>query len=200
MKLFERYSPLFESVNLRLTPLDVEKDSQVIAEWTYELETARKLRDDQPARPMPVFEVKRVAEQWQKESDERNSFLFAIRLQNNDDVIGVIRINFISWVNGAAYFDLIIGEAEIKTKFGQEALELAMRFGFEEAGLFRMTAVIAEYDETTSQLYKDAGFTLEVRQRQSLYWKARHWDKLHFGMLRPEWKMLKPAVLQPEAA
>ena len=36
---------------------------------------------------------------------------------------------------------------------------------------------------------KQANFTLEVRQRQSVYWNKRSWDKLYFGLLRPEWKM-----------
>src|SRR5512138_849125 len=78
-----KHLPLFESEHLRLTPIDPEKDAQSVASWTYELEIAARLREEQPARPMAAFEVKKLYERWQKEADETNrQFLFAIRLRN----------------------------------------------------------------------------------------------------------------------
>jgi RimJ/RimL family protein N-acetyltransferase len=188
--------PLFESNTLRLTPIDLEKDSQVIASWTYDLEIARRLREE-PARPMPAFEVKKVYEQWQKEAEENRQFLFAIRNNNSsdeaDNIIGVFRITYIAWVHGAAFLDLILGDPQHWLDHAQEALELALTYTFEELGLFRVTAVVAEHDQAANDLYEQARFTLEVRQRQSLYWNKRTWDKLFFGLLRPEWKMQKLA-------
>lgn len=185
--------PLFESNTLRLTPIDLDKDPQVIASWTYDLEIARRLREE-PARPMPAFEVKKVYEQWQKEASENRQFLFAIRCNdNNDTVIGVFRITYIAWVHGAAFLDLIIGSPSDWQSYAQEALDLALRYAFEELGLFRISVVIAEHDRPAHDLFEQARFTLEVRQRQALYWNKRTWDKLIFGLLRPEWKMQKVA-------
>ncbi len=190
-----KHMPLFESQNLRLTPVDLDKDSQAIASWTYELEIAASLREEQPARPMAVFEVKKVYERWQKESDEsRNQFLFAIRLRStqnadSDPILGVLRINRIEWVHGAAYLDLVIADHSDWQSYAREALELALRYAFDELNLFRVTAVIAEHNQDANNLYEEANFTLEVRQRQSVYWNKRSWDKLYFGLLRPEWKL-----------
>jgi len=190
-----KHMPLFESQNLRLTPVDLDKDSQAIANWTYELEIAARLREEQPARPMAVFEVKKVYERWQKESDEsRNQFLFAIRLRStqnadSDPILGVLRINRIEWVHGAAYLDLVIADHSDWQSYAREALELALRYAFDELNLFRVTAVIAEHNQDANNLYEEANFTLEVRQRQSVYWNKRSWDKLYFGLLRPEWKL-----------
>lgn len=187
-----RNMPLFESNTLRLTPIDLDKDPQVIASWTYDLEIARRLREE-PARPMPAFEVKKVYEQWQKEVEENRQFLFAIRCNSGDDVIGVFRVTYIAWVHGAAFMDLIIGDPQDWQAHAHEALDLALRYVFEELALFRVTAVVAEHDQAANNLYEQARFTLEVRQRQALYWNQRTWDKLFFGMLRPEWKMQKLA-------
>jgi RimJ/RimL family protein N-acetyltransferase len=185
--------PLFESQHLRITPVDLEKDPQTISSWTYDLEIARRMREE-PARPMPVFEVKKVYEQWQKEVEESNrQFLFAIRRRDNEDVIGVVRITDIAWVHGAAFLDLIIGNPKDWADCANEALEIALRYAFDELGLFRVTAVIAEHDQEANQLFEGANFTLEVRQRQALYWNRRTWDKLFFGLLRPEWKMQRLA-------
>lgn len=194
-----KHIQLFESQNLRLSPIDPEKDAQAIASWTYDLDTAAKMREDQPARPMAVFEVKKLYERWTKESEESNrQFLFAIRkreLKNAEDgsgdepMIGVLRIMHIEWVHGAAYMDLIFGEPQDWENYAREALDLALRYAFDELGLFRVTTVIAEHNQAAHQLFQQANFTLEVRQRQTVYWNKRAWDKLYFGLLRPEWKM-----------
>jgi len=189
------HMPLFESQNLRLTPLDAEKDAQAISLWTYELDIAARLREDQPARPMAAMEVKKIYERWQKEADDSNrQFLFAIRKREtyhteNDTVIGVLRIMHVEWVHGAAYLDLVIGDHEDWQRFAREALDLALRYAFDELSLFRVTAVIAEHNQQASDLFEQARFTLEVRQRQAVYYNRQAWDKLHFGLLRPEWKM-----------
>lgn len=186
---------LFESQHLRLTPIDTDKDSQTIAAWTYELEIAARLREEQPARPMATFEVKKLYERWQKESDETNrQFLFAIRRRDpqegqEDCIIGVLRIKYIEWVHGAAFLDLILGDPQDWQNYAGEALDLGLRYAFDELSLFRVTAVIPEHNQAANQLFEAANFTLEVRQRQAIYWNKRSWDKLYFGLLRPEWKM-----------
>ncbi len=188
-----KHMPLFESQHLRLTPINLDKDPQAIASWTYELEIAARLREDQPARPMAVFEVKKLYERWQKESDESNrQFLFAVRLKETPDaesILGVVRIKYIEWVHGAAYLDLIIADPHDWETYAPEALDLALRYAFDELNLFRVTAVIPEHNEAANQLFEQANFTLEVRQRKAVYWNTRAWDKLFFGLLRPEWKL-----------
>jgi RimJ/RimL family protein N-acetyltransferase len=196
-----RPEPLFESQNLRLTPVDLEKDPQVIAAWTVELNTAAQMREDQPARPMAAFEVKKIYDRWQKAAEENDrQFLFAIRRRDKqsddaDPIIGVLRIKHVEWVHGAAYLDLILGSTQDWQEFAREVLDLGLRYAFDELGLFRVTAVIGEHNEDAHQLFEQANFTLEVRQRQSVYWNARSWDKLFFGLLRPEWKMMQLAEM-----
>jgi RimJ/RimL family protein N-acetyltransferase len=187
-----KHIPLFESKHLRLTPINLEKDMQSIASWTYDLDTAAKMREEQPARPMAVFEVKKLYERWQKEAEDGNrQFLFAIRLRDAEEegVIGVLRITHVEWVHGAAYLDLIMDDEKNWQDFARETLDLALRYAFEELSLFRVTAVIAEHNRLANDLFEQSRFTLEVRQRQAVYWNRRTWDKLYFGLLRPEWKM-----------
>ncbi len=189
-----RHVPLFESQYLKLTAVDLEKDSQAISAWTYDLDIAARMRADHPARPMAVFEIKKLYESWQKDSDETGrQFLFAIRLreaaEGDSRIIGVLRIAQLEWVHGAAYLDLIIGDPQDWQRYAREALDLALRYAFDELSLFRVTAVIAEHNHPANELFKLANFTLEVRQRQAVFWNRRSWDKLYYGLLRPEWKM-----------
>ncbi len=205
-----KHLPLFESQHLRLTWLDPEKDPQASAFWTHQLETAARLREDQPARPMAIFEVKKLYEKWQKDAEESNrQFVFAIRKrqteptngsnedsQGKDAILGVLRIMDIEWVHGAAYLDLIMGDEQDWQSFAREALDLALRYAFDELSLFRVTTVIAEHNQAATDLFDQANFTLEVRQRQAVYANLRAWDKLYFGLLRPEWKMQQLAGVE----
>lgn len=190
-----KHTPLFESENLRLTAIDAEKDAQAVSAWTYALETAARLREDQPARPLASMEIKKIYERWQKSAEETTrQFLFAIRKRENqntdhDTVIGILRIMDVEWVHGAAFLDLIFGEPNDWQSYARETLDMALRYAFEELSLFRVTSVIPEHNQAANELFASANFTLEVRQRQAVYWNKRAWDKLYFGLLRPEWKM-----------
>ena len=195
------HMPLFESQHLRLTSIDLDKDAQVIASWTDALDMAAQLREEKPARPLAAFEVKKLYERIQKESDEyQRQFLFAIRLQENtgaeqNPVIGVMRIKNIEYVHGASFLDLILANPQHWQTYAREALELALCYAFDELNLFRVTAVVASHNHPARQLYEQANFTLEVRQREAVYWDNRVWDKLFYGILRPEWKMQQAEVV-----
>lgn len=193
--------PLFESQHLRLTSIDPDKDAQVIAAWTSELDVAASLREEHPARPMAPFEVKKLYERIQKEADEyRRQFLFAIRLHENSSseqnpIIGVMRIKHIEYVHGASFLDLLLADPQNWQAYAHEALELALCYAFDELNLFRVTAVVASHNHLARQLFEEANFTLEVRQRETVYWEKKFWDKLYYGILRPEWKMQQAEVL-----
>jgi RimJ/RimL family protein N-acetyltransferase len=197
-----KHNSLFESKRLLLTAIDLEKDMRSIASWTYDLEITAKMRESQPARPMAAFEVKKLFEQWQKESEENNrQFLFCIRARQTQEdaqtsqssIIGVARITQIEWVHGAAFLDLILGDEKAWQAYAQEALSMVLRYAFEELGLFRVTSIVPEHNRQAIELFEQSQFTLEVRQRQAVYWNRRTWDKFFFGLLRPEWEIQQPA-------
>lgn len=192
--------PLFENQRLRFTPVDPEKDARITAAWTMDLEIAARLRDNKPARPMAVFEVKKMYEQLQKSAEESNrQLLFGIRRRDSaaeeQELLGVLRFTYIEWVHGAAYMDLLIGSGEHWQQHAGEALEMALRYAFDELGLFRLTVVVAGHNDKAAHLLDQAGFTLEVRQPRAVYWNQQNWDKLYYGMLRPEWKLQQAGEL-----
>ena len=70
--------------------------------------------------------------------------------------------------------------------YGREALALMINYAFEELNLFKLTAVIPEYNRVALQLFAQAGFIEEVRRRQALHRYGRRWDVIHMGILRDE--------------
>jgi RimJ/RimL family protein N-acetyltransferase len=181
---------IFESRELRLTPLQIEQDAPVMAQWSQDLEIARRLRSDRPARPLSVSEARKVFEAWLKEVETSNrNTLFALRPQEDDRLVGFLRIMGILWLHGTANFDLLLGNEEDRMRYADEVLVLGLNYAFEELNLFRVSAQVPEYDVAGRALYDRARFTLEVRQRQAVFHEGRTWDRLQFGMLRPEWEV-----------
>ncbi len=181
-------TPLFNSARLRLAPVDPEKDAAVESTWTYQLEYAQWLRD-QPARPLSTFELKKIYEEALKKVNEsNNSFFCSIRLNAGDRLIGFLRIPWISWTTGAAPLQLFFGETSDLAAYGREALDLALRYMFDELNLHHAHATVSSGDTENAAFYETNGFKLEVRMREAIYRGGRYFDRLMYGMLRSEWE------------
>ncbi|HWQ84069.1 MAG TPA: GNAT family protein, partial [Anaerolineales bacterium] len=69
-----------------------------------------------------------------------------------------------------------------------EVLKLILRYAFMELNLFRLAAVIPEYNTAALSLFQKAGFLEEVRRREALNRYRRRWDLINLGILRSEWQ------------
>ena len=72
--------------------------------------------------------------------------------------------------------------------YGTEALQMLMRYAFSELNLFRLAALVPEYNQAAIHLFQKAGFIEEVRRREALNRDGRRWDLIHLGLLREEWE------------
>ena len=186
--------PLFEGQRIRFTPFDHEKDPQIESRWSHNPAYLRMLGAD-IARPLTPDQVKKNYEEIEKEVDEKRTlFYFAIRTHGKkadeeERLIGFARLYWIEWSNGTANIQLGIGDpGDWRQGYGGEALRMLLRYAFDELNLFRLMAVIPEYNQSAIHLFARAGFSEEVRRRQALNRDGRRWDMLHLGILRQEWQ------------
>ncbi|HEU4745804.1 MAG TPA: GNAT family protein [Anaerolineales bacterium] len=180
---------LFESQDLRLGPIDHEKDPQIESKWTHDSEFMR-LMDTNPARPMSTAMVKKQYEKLEKQIEEsKNLYHFMIRSKAEDRLIGKAVIQRIEWTNGNCFLQLGIGSAEDRRKsYGTQTLQMLLRFAFAELNLFRVTAAVPEYNEGAVALLRKFRFTQEVCRRSALERDGRRWDLYVFGLLKDEWQ------------
>lgn len=186
--MFDIQTQLFESEEIRFGPIDYEKDPEIESKWTHDAEYMR-LYDTVPVRPLSAAMVKKQYEKLEKQVEEdKNLYHFAIRAREDDRLIGKATIQWIEWSNGNGFLRLGIGAAEDRRKgYGTQALKMLLRFAFAELNLYRVTAIVPEYNEGAVALLKRAGFTEEVRRRKALDRDGRRWDFLTFGLLKEEW-------------
>jgi RimJ/RimL family protein N-acetyltransferase len=188
-KMFDIQTQLYEGPDIRFGPIDHEKDPEIEAKWTHDSEFVRMM-DVEPARPMSAAMVKKQYEKLEKEMEERkNQFYFAIRAREDDRLIGKAVIQWIEWANGNGFLRLGIGSAEDRGKgYGTQALRMLLRFAFAELNLFRVSAIVPEYNTAAIALLRKFGFVEEVRRRQALERDNQRWDLLEFGLLSEEWQ------------
>ncbi len=181
---------LFEGERVRLTPFDPDKDAEIESRWTHDPEYLRLLSAD-PARPLAPGQIKKKREEAAKEKSH-NRFEFAIRARADDRLIGFVRLHRIEWNNGNGWLVLGIGAAEDRRKgYGTEALQLILRYAFDELNLHRLSAATFEYNAGALRLLEKAGFAVEVRRRQAIHREGRRWDEIHLGLLREGWRQVE---------
>lgn len=186
--MFDIQTQLFEGKDIRFGPLDYEKDPEIEARWTHDSEFMRMM-DTAAARPMSAAMVKKQYEKLEKQIDEnKNQYFFAIRAREDNRLIGKAAIQWIEWANGNGFLRFGIGAEQDRRKgYGSQMMQMLLRFAFAEVNLFRLTAVVPEYNVAAIALLQKFGFIEEVRRRQSLERDGRRWDLLVFGLLKDEW-------------
>jgi RimJ/RimL family protein N-acetyltransferase len=179
---------LFVAQDICLAPIDHEKDAEIEARWTHDAEYMRLLNLE-PALPQSAAKLKKRYEKIEKEQDEKkNLFYFTVRMRADDRLIGFARLYWIEWSNAGGLVQLGIGDPNDRRKgFGTQTLSLLLRYAFDELNLYRLTAVIPEYNPAALQLFSKAGFVEEVRRRKALNRDGKRWDLLNLGLLHEEW-------------
>ena len=185
---------LYDGNMIALGPIDHEKDAEIEAQWTNDPEYLRML-DPAPAFPQTKEQIKKKYEEIEKETQEKGTqFYFTIREKVEDvsalgRLIGFVMLSFIEWTHGVAQVKVAVGSPHDRRKgYGFEALMLILRYAFAELNLYRLTALIPEYNLAALRLFEKAGFTREVTRRQAIYRDGKRWDLIQMGILREEWE------------
>jgi len=180
---------LFEAQDIRLGPIDHDAHPDIESKWTHDSEFMR-LMELKPIRPLSPALVKKEYESIEKKMEEdRNLFYFTIRAREDDRLIGKAVVEWVDWTNSNGWVRLGIGAAEDRRRgLGSQTLGLILHYAFAELNLFRVSAMVPEYNEGAIRLLKKFGFVEEVRRRQAVQRDGRTWDLLSFGQLRSEWE------------
>lgn len=177
---------LFEGEKIRFAAFDADKDAEIFSKWTHDPEYLR-LTEYEAARPLAAFHIKKKFEEMEKDA-HGDFYYFVLRAKEDDRAIGFAHIRWVEWNHGNAHFNLAIGSPDDSRKgLGSEALQMLLRYAFEELNLYRFTTHTFEYNDGAQNFLTKHGFQLEVRRREAIYRDGRYWDALSYGILAEEW-------------
>jgi RimJ/RimL family protein N-acetyltransferase len=179
---------LYQGKHICLGPIDYEKDPVVESGWTHNSTYLHSL-GPQIARPLSPAKVKKRYEAIEKEIDtSKNSFYFMIRSREDNQLMGFARLFWIEWSNATSGIQIAIGNPDERDQpYAREALQLVLRYAFQELNLYRLSAFGMEDDPAGIELLQQAGFVEEVRHRQTIQRNGNTCDLLLLGLLQEEW-------------
>jgi RimJ/RimL family protein N-acetyltransferase len=177
---------LFHGPRIRLTALMAD-DLHTMARWYQDTEYLR-LFDSRPAYPKTETDLQEWLAALQKEKD---TFVFAVRPLEGNDLIGFLELDGVDWQHGVCGMGLGIGDPANRDKgYGHEATQLALRYAFHELNLHRVQVTIFSYNQRSIALIEKLGFQREGIFREHLQRDGRRHDMILYGLLRHEWEAL----------
>ena len=179
-------SSLFRGTHIRLTALTLD-DLPTMACW-YEDPEFQRLYDSRPAYPQTEADL---AKWLEKLGEDKNTFAFAVRALDGDDLLGYLEVDGVDWQHGVCGMGLAFGKQANRGKgYGYEATKLALRYAFDELNLHRVQVTVFSYNHRSLALVYKVGFRREGVFRERLRRDGDRHDMLLYGMLRHEWEAL----------
>ena len=175
---------LLRGEKVRLTAVD-HGDLATVAGWWHNPEFLR-LYNTEPVVPRNEDQLSRRFDLTQTSN---NSYLFAIRPLEGDELVGLLEFDGIDWVHRTTFVSIGIGEAHHRgLGYGYDTMRLALNFAFNEMNLHRVCLTVFSYNENALALYQSLGFTQEGVYREHVERDGRRHDMILLGILRREWE------------
>lgn len=174
---------LFHGARIRLTAPRAE-DAHTWTRW-YEDSDFARLFDARPAYPRSLSRMTSFVEDLMRPTD---SYPFAVRLYDSDEMIGFADLDEVSWTNRYAWIAIGIGDPAYRgLGYGREAMTLLIDCAFRELNLHRLQLTVFSYNTPAIRLYERLGFTREGVHREALLRDGERYDMYLYGLLAREW-------------
>ena len=114
---------------------------------------------------------------------------FAVRLLENNELLGNIGFNSIGEIHRTAEIGIMLGNPKYQRKgYGMEALNLLLDYGFSFLNLRNIYLKVFEYNEAAYNLYKKVGFKEVGRLRKAVEIMGKTYDEIIMDMLKEEFQ------------
>ena len=163
-----------------LAPLTAA-DSDVLFQWIRDRDLVLL---NGPYRPVGEASHRAWFEAVQQRDDVA---VFGIRLLDDDRLVGSCQLHSISPVHRSAELQIRIGEPRSRgVGLGTEAVELLLKFAFDDLNLHRVYLHVLSTNGAAIHLYGKTGFVEEGVLRDGAYIDGRYVDLVVMGLLESE--------------
>lgn len=122
---------------------------------------------------------------------DNKTLMFAIRRNEDQNLIGCCGLVYIDWIHRHADLSLYIGYDGLyidKLGFSEESCKILLSYGFEELGLNKVWTEIYEFDKKKDELFRKIGFKQDGVLRQNYFFTNRWWDSKILSILQNEFQ------------
>ncbi len=121
--------------------------------------------------------------------NESNVKILEIALKDSGQLIGIVDIHGIDYINRRCFIECSIAEREYRNQgLGTMAFRETVRFCFEEMAMNKVLSSAFDFNEKWIRILNNLGFEQEGRLREHAIKNGSYSDKLIFGLLAHEYK------------
>lgn len=172
----------YEGERIYFRPIELDDEAQ-FRQWINDPCVWRGL---QHRPPLNAFREREFIESL---GTGTTDYVFGIVVRAGHRLIGSTGLHRIHQANRSAMFGIMIGDLAYQNKgYGTEAVQLTLRYGFEELNLNRIALSVFSNNPRAIRCYQKAGFIHEGCLRQALYRTGEYHDEYKFAILREEWE------------
>lgn len=120
-----------------------------------------------------------------------NAIRCAITADNNDEILGLVSLTSIDYVNQSAEFHIMLGDKENQGHgIGSYAVHAMLHHAFYNMNLHRIELDVLENNRRAQRLYEKVHFVHEGLKRKAIYKKGVFINVLHYAILREEYEQV----------
>lgn len=118
-----------------------------------------------------------------------SSNVVSIKLKESNKIIGIAGFDDIVKDNKVATLFIGIGDKSLRGQgYGKEAINLLLKFGFNELDFHRIQLNVLQFNYTAIHMYEKAGFIKEGTYREFVLRDGKRFDLYLYGLLKSEWE------------
>ena len=126
-----------------------------------------------------------VDERWfeQYMMQRANTVRCAITAKENDEILGIVSLVEIDFINRSAQFHIMIGESGQNKGAGTFGVQSMINHGFKNYGLHRIELHVLADNKRAQHVYEKCGFVQEGIRRQSVFKNGQFKDMIVYSII-----------------
>ena len=173
-------------MNLRISLRNFrEDDLDPIKSWInnplikYNFRFTLHIKSDDDLRKFISTQIER------KNSDDFINYVIFDKKNLRKKYIGSVGLKNINLFDKNAELTIVIGDTNYHGKgFGQEALYLICKYGFDKLELHKIYLGVIEHNKNAIRAYEKFGFVHEGVRKEQIFQKNKYFDEIFMGMNR----------------
>lgn len=138
--------------------------------------------------PFPMTKVEE--ESWVKSRKAGADFTYDFAIENlgNGKYIGGCSINQTDLKNRNCTIGIMIGDKACWSKgYGTDALNILVKFIFEELNMEKVKLSVFEFNERAKKCYEKIGFKEEGILKKEIYRNGKYYDEIIMAIFKEDW-------------
>lgn len=138
------------------------------------------------------FSVKQIQDHIERIQQDDSRYDFTICLNATDQLIGELSVLDIDLGNQSAGFRITMNSMALTGKgYGTEAIELVLKFVFDELKLNRLQLEVFSHNERGIRAYEKNGFKREGVLREAIHYNGAFSDEIIMAIIRSDYQKAK---------